>query len=223
MGLAQTMYKTLARPGLITPPRCVERPLWPFAANRDSPQAEGLVAWWPMLPAIDPAVVRDLASGIDGTIHSSPTWNAATELGWTLDFPGSSAYISGSSALSLTATPITICGWFSLAALTGSYHRIFDISDASNSVQLAWDLDNQVLDTKHTAFQGSGVGTQWGPVTANQLYHFAVVWDATGSGTTALYLNGQSQSAASNINAVAAAFPNPGSFCFGPITILITA
>ncbi len=194
------MIRTLPRPGILTPPRGVQRPLWPFAVNRDSRQADGLAAWWPILPAVDPAILRELANGIDGTIHNSPTWDAAAELGWTLDFPGSSSYISGSWSLSLTATPITVSGWFSLATLFGTYHRVCDISDASNSVQLAWDQDSQTLVTKHTAFQGGVSGTQWAPVAASQLYHFAVVWDATGSGTTALYLNGQAQSGASNNN-----------------------
>lgn len=42
------MYRTHPRPGIITPFRGVQRPFWPFAVNRDSPQAEGLTHWWPM-------------------------------------------------------------------------------------------------------------------------------------------------------------------------------
>lgn len=44
------MYRTLARPGLVTPARALQRPAWPYACNWDSPQADGLVAWWPALP-----------------------------------------------------------------------------------------------------------------------------------------------------------------------------
>jgi hypothetical protein len=44
------MIRTLARPAIIVPHRGVQRPLWPFALNRDSGQAEGLKRWyaWPL-------------------------------------------------------------------------------------------------------------------------------------------------------------------------------
>lgn len=211
------MLRTLPRPGFVTPFRGSQRPLWPFAVNRDSPQAEGLAAWWPMLPSIDPTIIRDIVGlGADGTLVNGPTWDSdaspSTEpVGWALDFAAlSSQYISGNWSTSLTATPITVTGWFRISFGT-DFPRIFDFADASNSIQLAWDAAaaggaSNLLCTKHTSYQGGVSATQWGSSapTLGQWYHFAAVFDATGAGVSAFYLNGVSQSGAANSDVGAA-------------------
>ena len=52
-----------AFPNIIIPGRHgIQRPRWPFTINRDSPQAEGLAAWWPMMPP-GGDIVLDLLDG----------------------------------------------------------------------------------------------------------------------------------------------------------------
>jgi hypothetical protein len=53
-----------------------EAPAWPFELNRDSPQAQGLVGWWPLAEGAGPTA-RDLSDGPigrnDGTLVGTPT------------------------------------------------------------------------------------------------------------------------------------------------------
>jgi hypothetical protein len=65
----------LPRPAIITPWRGVQRPPWPFAVNRDSPQAEGLFAWWPV---IDVAFFRDLVGQVPGLADGAFQGGATT-------------------------------------------------------------------------------------------------------------------------------------------------
>lgn len=92
------MIRPITRPGIIVPHRGAQRPLWPYALNRDSAQAQGLVAWWPLAPG---AEARDLAGPSSASLGAGNTWQSDS-VGIVLDFPGNSAcQIPAGSALNL--------------------------------------------------------------------------------------------------------------------------
>ena len=79
-----------AFPNIIIPGRHgIQRPRWPFRLNKDSPQAEGLIHWWPMMPA-QASTAFDLAviGAQDGSIGGFVTDTSHVEMGPGLNFPG---------------------------------------------------------------------------------------------------------------------------------------
>ena len=103
----------LYRPGrnLWQPARGSQRPLWPFTINPSSPQANGLVAWYPMMPFIDAYDIgpsgRFLATNNGGLV-----WVADEEMGSVPLFDDASLQFFKSSIPPVTAMPLTISAWF---------------------------------------------------------------------------------------------------------------
>ena len=69
----------------------------PFKINKDSPQSEGLIAWYPTLGSRGANVLRDYAGrGLDGAFPggaANPSWVGDAERGMVLDFDGGDDYI----------------------------------------------------------------------------------------------------------------------------------
>lgn len=65
-------------------------PSWPFAINSNSPQANGLVSWWPWL-ASRGAVWRDLKGIVNLAPTGSPTQRPADTMGWCTSLVGTSS------------------------------------------------------------------------------------------------------------------------------------
>lgn len=62
-----------------------EAPQWPYELNKDSPQAQGLVGWWPLFSQ-GGSVARDLSVSLsngphNGTVQGTPTWAYHKETG----------------------------------------------------------------------------------------------------------------------------------------------
>lgn len=83
------------------------RPLWPFAINRDSPQAQGLVRWWPLGLGF---AYYDLVAGI----RAAPNGNVTV----ATDPVMRQAYIGDASGdkltvvdAAVTAVPLSLCTW----------------------------------------------------------------------------------------------------------------
>lgn len=69
----------------------------PFELNRASPQAAGIVAWWPMLASRGMNKLRDMSGrGLDGAFKGAgePLWRVDGTLGAVLDFDGTDDFIS---------------------------------------------------------------------------------------------------------------------------------
>jgi Concanavalin A-like lectin/glucanases superfamily len=103
-------------------PRANRPPHGPAQVNRASPQADGLVAWWPAL-ASDQSAARDLAGrGFDAAFQGGtpPTWGSLAE-GWqALDLGSGGGYAEAadddllSPAANLGA--ITVAAWVNVTA-----------------------------------------------------------------------------------------------------------
>lgn len=85
----------------------------PFTVNRASPQARGLVAWWPTLGAVGSTVIRDPIHGLDMTMGgtNNPTWTVQPGQGQVLGFDGTSRYARTVYAADLNVSAITLTAW----------------------------------------------------------------------------------------------------------------
>lgn len=94
----------------------------PVELNYNSPQAAGLVAWWPTLASRGMNKLRDMSGqGLDGTFNGGLTWAADAGMGAALTFDGSTGYVSVPDAtVSPLATPyLTFAAWISIASFAG--------------------------------------------------------------------------------------------------------
>lgn len=98
-------------------------PIGPFVANKDSPQYQGLVAWWP-LDEIRGTRYERKAGGRwnlteNGTVdaRSGPFGGGRASL-WDA---GTSDYLENQSAPPATAVPLTMSCWFLCADVTNYY------------------------------------------------------------------------------------------------------
>lgn len=153
------------RSGIIQPPGCSQRPPPPWRINRDSPQAENLVGWWPMVGAN-----ASSGSGItwDHTGNLGPTTATATNgvIDGQVNFAGGNASItndhtfgpvykntvSGSqgsvtiadnSLFDMTAE-FTLSAWFKMTETTknGTFHSILCKDVGSVQYQMTIFDDN---------------------------------------------------------------------------------
>lgn len=102
-----------------------------FDVNWDSPQARGLVAWWPMLggqggwPVLDRAFQRYPMAPFN-----TPTWASDGERGWSVLFDdGASEYLEINQAI-VSNVPVTIAAWFNVDVATG-WRTLVSIADTA--------------------------------------------------------------------------------------------
>jgi len=84
--LIRAAFPNIIIPGLYG----IQRPRWPFAINRDSLQAENLVAWWPYIFGTSPNL-REMVKGYDGNFTNGlavSDWVRDDLMGNVISFPG---------------------------------------------------------------------------------------------------------------------------------------
>ena len=88
-----TVQVRAAFPNIIIPGRYgIQRPRWPFTINRDSPQAEGLVAWWPIIPFGNDGPLYELVRGFNAARNGNPTYQSDSEFLWYQALDGTGDY-----------------------------------------------------------------------------------------------------------------------------------
>lgn len=111
----------ILRPGRFTPFQGMRRPRWPWRINRDSPQSDSLVAWWPLanVPFFDGI---DLVNGGNFTLvnqgsgsHTGATWQGDVQHGTVPSFTRTDTsngdYMEIDKAI-VTGVPFTLSIWF---------------------------------------------------------------------------------------------------------------
>lgn len=175
-------------------------PSGPFTLNKDSPLAQGLVAWWPMGGATGKGAAFDLV----GKQHL-----AGTATGMTLDGSGSPAmsfvaassqYISNASLL-ISAYPLSVTSWFRSTTL-GNYSLACPASGdgaGSGRKEIILLTSGAVRAFDQDSAAGSASATTAVLTTAGAWTHAAAVFTSTASRTA--YINGGS--AVNNTSALA--------------------
>ncbi len=98
-----------------------------FELNTNSPQAAGLVAWWPMLASRGMGKLRDMGGrGLDGTLGTgtnSPAWSGDGVVGTALSFDGGD-YVN--IAITSAAQSYTFIFWMKSSAAAGTVQYLID-------------------------------------------------------------------------------------------------
>ncbi len=192
----------LLRPGIFSPYRGSQRPLWPFIVNRYSPQAEGLIAWWPFAPA-GGDILRDLSDNLNhGTLTNmepGTDWVSNPVLGsHSLSFDGVNELVNVGDIDILDG--LGAASWVLWLNRTGDgeddsfISKWTDGSSTTFSFELDTGGDGQFFIAQSSTSLGQAFGLlPAGAVSLNQWHHFAIVFD--GSGATdadrfKFYLNG---------------------------------
>jgi len=166
------------------------RPPWPFGINTNSPQARGLVAWWPCVET--GALLRDLSLGSVDLTRTGASWVAAPQAGvMAPDCNGTSDVFTRDDS-PISDMPFTMAVWaigddfssgralFSLshATLTDRYQLIVDsVVPGRISAQIVQGASS---DTSAATTDTTAVG---------DLFHAVAVYEY--SGARAVYLNGK--------------------------------
>ena len=115
----------------------------PYQLNRNSPQARGLVAWWPTTGiglGTDPDLKDRSGHGYDMTAVNTPMVVTDGQMGRAVLYnAGASEYLKITSAV-VTAEPFTLCCWaYVTTAGRIAYMSIADKDVANRYHSLSWD------------------------------------------------------------------------------------
>lgn len=176
----------------------------PFALNPTSPQAAGLVGWWPMLDN-GGGIVRERALYNPTTLPggtSNPSWTPTGQRGAALSFDGANDHLLISGALLSSSSPFSLCWWEMITAAAGTYLCRFALQITGGTKAFTVIRSNDVPNYGVLAWrQATGGLAVKGPTTPtlaqslNVWRHFAITCTTNAaSGTAAdyaLYIDGQ--------------------------------
>ncbi len=183
-----------------------------FTLNRHSPQARGLVAWWPTLGSRGTNVLRDMSGRRNNGFFiggaADPVW-VATDRGAVLDFDGNDKVnIDAGQTAILNGSAITVAAWVRLRSygvVANTRQVLGDDAIGDGSIGLRVGGDGTLLNNDKLygqvitgAARDGLMGTT--SLALNQWYHVVFTWRQNGN--KALYVNGRQDN-------VAAAGANP--------------
>lgn len=167
-------------------------PNMPFRLNRHSPQAEGLVGWWPMRE-FGTKLIDYSGSGLHADFPggaNNPTLQTEPTLGVVLDFDGSDYIDVGAANVTDITGPITVSAWF-LNNQALNYHAIVAKDDGTNrNYQLYIDNSDYLafaVFQSGSFYEGNGGDNS---VSTGVLYHGVGTYDGA---EAAAYLDGIKQ------------------------------
>jgi hypothetical protein len=108
----------------------------PFTINWNSPQAKGLVGWWPCAGSFGTQGIRELISGYSAAFPGggkNPAWSSRSQLGPGLSYTlGTPTWMQASVP---ALTNITIAIWCAMTAIPGDgfTEKVFGLDDASTT------------------------------------------------------------------------------------------
>ncbi len=165
----------------------------PFGLNTQSPQAQGLVAWWPGLGSAGANILRDFSGrGLHGVFPggtANPAWAGDAQFGQTLSFNGVNNYVDCGNAASLNITnALTIGTWINPTVSGNSKYRTIlakRIGTISNyQLYLYGEATNQGI---LNFYATSNINTGYIPVVGNYTHIVATVLETNVS----VYANGR--------------------------------
>lgn len=158
----------------------VGRPEWPFRMNLDSPQAIGLVSWWPMVPsssllAIDSRFNPMLAPTNGATFSRDPI------MGWVADLSGGTTqHFTSPTVPSVVTAPMTMVGWFNVVNTT-TIHQLFQIASGTNrfALEMRGNEGGNPVGALTLDVGGFGIATSTTGYSVNTWHHVCAVFVST--------------------------------------------
>jgi hypothetical protein len=159
------------------------KPVWPFEVNWDSPQAQGLVAWWPGF-LTNATITRELIRWRnDGTLAANTTYVGDAEQRWAWNFISSSTSMitCGTDARLEPANVRAVSFWCRFASVAGFQN----LARYEESSLRGWRIDKN--DAHHLRAvwmtSGSAQSNQYEAIlgTANVWKHVLVEFSSSGA------------------------------------------
>lgn len=208
---------------------------WPFAhppagvafgVNRRSPQAVGLVGWWPTVGQSTTGLVREYVSGAHGAGAGNTALRPDGTVGAAYAMDGTGDYIAvGAAAKPILDCPagVTLSAWINIPTTAGGLRVIAGDANASATVyQYVLEVNN-VAGRINAAWGGAIYGGSSTTLSVNTWYHVAMVRSGTtGAWTVTYYVNGQSDGAVSGIATNPGTQQGFGIGCAGLFTLTVT-
>ena len=176
-----------------------ERPQWPTALNRSSPQARGLVAWWSGQPPVGLSVTEHI-HGRDGDfiqMELSDRVFINRQFGWGVNHDGTNEYVRvpHHSSFNPGTGPMSVSCWFRTST-SGAFQGL--VSKRDDSVGGAvphWFMriqsDNTVRGQVNSSVGNEANVTGTTTVTDGNLHLALFVW--AGANDVKLYIDGISE------------------------------
>lgn len=184
------------RSGIWTPPIGNRPPLWPFVLNRDSPQADHLVRWYPVLP-FGIVAPRDLATYNDATINNISDTTLETDVevihAWqksgttdAFDIPKLQEIVDAGKY-----TIQIIVKFPSSPNSIGRQSFYSDDVSGNVAVSFSWDHNNASFQQAwaHRQSNGTYVPVKYSSISIDTWHWFTVRWDSIG-GTVEIFNQG---------------------------------
>lgn len=186
-------------------------PTGPFALNRDAPQAQGLVAWYPMGGPSGRGLAQDLAgqarartlSGTVGGITLGDMGQPAQTL-----VSASSQFVGGTD-IPVSAFPLSISAWFRPATAHSGTVAGLNNGDPSRKLLFCYSDGTIRAFTSNASGSASAFPASTGSYTTGKWTHGAVVFASSTS--TSVYRDGKNKTT----NTTAVDFGSPVSIRIG--------
>jgi len=170
---------------LLQPARGLQRPLWPFTVNWNSPQAAHLVFWAPIM-AMDVGRATELARGEVATANSSPPIVSDTEMMWMYSNPATSYFRWTDLGLWEVTAPFEVMMW--LRWNNENANRVIFERNQNTGYSLQVFL-HEVLFSVGGTGEGSRIGTTAGS-DDDVWHHYHFIVSGSGSGQGTVFVDG---------------------------------
>lgn len=166
---------------------------WP-RLNRRSRQAQGLVAWWPLLGRSSGPLL-DFAGSNNGTLRGNTVWSAHPEVGPMLSFDGSGDDVDLAVNTALTSS-FSLAAWVVVRSYTALGVIVGRLEGNPWQHNYYLTLSDTDLPSRFQCGFYDSSGGDWRGIqsastfTTNVLYHLLATWDAD-SDVLSLYVNGR--------------------------------
>lgn len=187
------MFGRLPRAILDCPYRGSQVPQWPFTLNTDSPQAQGLLGWWPNGPSIGTLSLYDLVGYNTISLTAGVTWSSYYEGDLGAYFGGSATYGGDASSSYLLNSSYSWSQWLIADAAPGTANVKQSIQNGSNSDSwgFSWNHTNssfqQAAYHKQSSDQTYYSAKLTSTLSGNTKYLIVTTWDGS---NLRVYLNG---------------------------------
>ncbi len=164
----------------------------PFVLNRASPQARGLVAWWPPNGSRGTNVLRDYVGGNHGAFSGDVSWARNAKLGSVLSYGGTNGHVNCGSAARLdnlaTGKAFSYAVWVEFTSIANE--TLLSKESASSSGWFTRIISTARIETKFNAAVTDALSRSDAIISTGVLYHIAITYDDNGDRKARIYVNG---------------------------------
>lgn len=171
-------------------------PVGAFGVNHDSPQAAGLVAWWPALASRGGGEAwRDLVSGFDLPFVNGGSWISTGVGGIARKFTAASTQYALNTVVPVRAMPVTLAAWYRFDPGAAANNELVQVTNSGGGQYYSLRAGINAGGDTHTVVQRaiqSGIGAPQTVASDGVLYEWRLAVAVFLSGSSRLlYVDGK--------------------------------